>query len=95
MIVIRSLEVFLLFIIKNLTECKVFSQHKYKTTAVSFSPNSVFVISGDEMGSVKIWWVDDFKIKKEFDGCLGGKINGFGWNEENDRLLVYGDGKTA
>jgi len=53
------------------------------------------MVSGDEDGNLKIWWIDELKIKKEFDGILGGKINGFSWNEENDKLLVYGDGKQA
>jgi len=78
-----------------LSQCKVFTDHKVKTTACCFSPNNVFMVSGDEQGNVKIWWLDEFKIKKEYAGCLGGKINGFGWNDDNDKLLVYGDGKTA
>ena len=71
----------------------MFTNHKCKTTAVAFTPSNVFAVSGDEFGNVKIWWVDDFKIKKEYDSLLGGKICGFGWSDDNERLLVFGNGK--
>jgi hypothetical protein len=69
--------------------------HNCKTTACSFTPNNVFIATGDEQGNLKIVFVDDLKIKKEFNHCLGGKINGISWNEENDKLLVYGEGKSV
>jgi WD40 repeat protein len=62
---------------------------------VSFSPSNVFVVSGDVQGNIKIWFLDDMKVKKEYNACIGGKVNGIAWTEDNTKLLVYGDGKQT
>lgn len=87
LIVIRNLD--------SLSECRLFTGHSAKTSAVSFSPSNVFVATGDIQGHVKIWFLDDFKIKKEYNSCIGGKVNGIAWTEDNTKLLVYGDGKQT
>ncbi len=57
LIVIRNLD--------SLNDCRLFTAHSTKTSAVSFSPSNVFVVSGDVQGNVKVWFLDDMKIKKE------------------------------
>ena len=59
-----------------LKTCKVFTRHKVKTSSVGFSQNNIFACSGDIEGNLKIWFLDDLSIKKEYNKALGGKING-------------------
>lgn len=86
-IVIRNLE--------TLYDARLFIEHSVKTSCVSFSPSNVFVASGDINGNVKVWFLDDFKIKKEYNSCIGGKVNGIAWTEDNTKLLIYGNGKQV
>ena len=86
-IVLRSLE--------DLKTCKIFQQHKVKTSAVGFSPNGYFAASGDIEGNVKIWFLDDMSIKKEFNKVLSAKVYGIEWDHESNKLFVFGDGKQA
>lgn len=86
-VVLRSLQ--------DLKTSKVFTGHKVKTSAVSFSQHNYFVASGDVEGNIKIWFVEDLSIKKEFNKALGSKINGIEWNDESNKLFFYGDGKNA
>jgi WD40 repeat protein len=87
LVVIRNLD--------SLNDCRLFTGHSAKTSAVSFSPSNVFVVSGDVQGNIKIWFLDDMKVKKEYNACIGGKVNGIAWTEDNTKLLVYGDGKQT
>lgn len=86
-IVLRSLDDF--------KTCKIYTAHKVKTSAVGFSPNGYFAASGDCEGNIKIWFLDDMSLKKEFPNALGGKITGIEWNDESNKLFFYGQGKTA
>jgi WD40 repeat protein len=74
---------------------KIYQGHKVKTSSAGFSPNGAFVASGDIEGNIKIWFIDDLSLKKEFNKALGGKINGIEWNGESDKLFFYGEGKNA
>jgi WD40 repeat protein len=85
-VVIRSLEDF--------KTCKIFTGHKVKTTSVSFSFSNVFACSGDIEGNLKIWFLDDLSLKKEFTRVLSGKILGIEWNDDSNKLFVFGEGKT-
>ena len=86
-IVIRNLE--------TLYDARLFSEHTVKTSSVAFSPSNVFVVSGDIEGNVKIWFLDNLQIKKEYNSCIGGKVNGLAWTEDNSRLLICGNGKQV
>lgn len=86
-VILRNLE--------NLTISKIFIEHRAKTSAIAFSPTGVFAASGDVEGNIKIWFLDDFSIKKEFNNVFGGKINGIEWNDESNKLLFYGEGKQT
>ncbi len=85
-IVIRSLE--------NLNICKIYTGHKVKTSAVSFAAHNKLIASGDIHGNIRIFFLDDLSLKKELQSCLGGKINGIEWNDEHNKLFLYGDGKN-
>jgi WD40 repeat protein len=86
-IVVRSLE-------EGFTKCKIFSGHKVKTSAVSFSTNNYFLASADVEGNIKIFFLDDLSIKKEFPKIISGKVNGIEWNDDSTKLFIYGEGKT-
>ncbi len=86
-VALRSLE--------DLKTCKVFTGHKNKTSAVSFSPSGSYVASGDILGNVIVWQLDNLTIKKELSNLLSGKVIGIDWDESSHMLLVFGDGKKA
>jgi WD40 repeat protein len=86
-VVLRSLE--------DLKTCKIFKEHKSKTSAVSFAPNKHLVASGDVEGNVKLWFIDDLSIKREHKAVLGSKIFGIEWDLASEKLFVFGDGKKA
>jgi WD40 repeat protein len=86
-VVLRSLE--------DLKTCKVFKEHRHKTSAVSFAPNKHLVASGDVEGNVKLWFIDDLTIKKEHIGVLGSKIFGIEWDLASEKLFIFGDGKKT
>lgn len=86
-VVLRSLE--------DLKTCKIFKEHKAKTSAVSFAPNKALVASGDVEGNIKIWFIDDLSIKKEHKNVLSSKVFGIEWDLASEKLFVYGDGKKA
>lgn len=88
-VVLRSLE--------DLNACKIFQQHKAKTSAVGFSPNLNFAASGDIEGNIKIWSLntDNLTVKKEFNKVLSGKICGVEWGHDSLMLLIFGDGKQS
>lgn len=86
-IVLRSLE--------DLKSSRIFTEHRDKTSAVSFSPNNYFIASGDIEGNVKIWFIDDFSMKKDHKKILSAKINGIEWDHASEKLFVFGDGKKA
>jgi WD40 repeat protein len=74
---------------------KIYTGHKVKTSAVSFSTHNHFVASGDIQGNIKIFFIDDLSNKKEFNNVLGSKINGIEWNDESNKIFFYGEGKNA
>jgi WD40 repeat protein len=85
-------------VLRNLVDfktCKIYTGHKVKTSAVSFSCHNHFVASGDIQGNIKIWFVDDLSNKKEFNNALASKINGIEWNDESNKIFFYGEGKNA
>jgi WD repeat-containing protein 1 (actin-interacting protein 1) len=83
----------LAYLFQTIYDCRLFTGHLVKTSAVAFSPSNVFAASGDTEGNLKIWFVDDLTVKKEFNSFLGGQINGIAWSEDSTKLLVYGVGK--
>jgi WD repeat-containing protein 1 (actin-interacting protein 1) len=86
-VVLRSLEDF--------NTCKIFQQHKVKTSAVGFSPNGDMVASGDIEGNIKIWLLDNLSLKKEFNKVLSAKICGVEWGQDSLMLFIFGDGKQS
>jgi hypothetical protein len=60
---------------------------------VCFSTNNIFLASGDVEGNLKIYWIDDLTMKKEYDRMLGGAVKSISWNDESNKIFLCGDGK--
>ena len=72
---------------------EVYGEHLYPVSAVSFTPSGYYVSSGDQSGHVRIWDVvqPEHITKYNYD-VFNGAILDIAWNE-NDRLIIGGDGK--
>ena len=72
---------------------QVYSEHLHPVSAVSFTPSGYYVSSGDQSGQVRIWdVVQPEHITKYSYDVFNGAILDIAWNE-NDRLIIGGDGK--
>eukprot|EP00834_Sanchytrium_tribonematis_P003024 NODE_107_length_18988_cov_0.534491.p2 type:complete len:366 gc:universal NODE_107_length_18988_cov_0.534491:10002-11099(+) len=72
---------------------EVYGEHLHPVSAVSFTPSGYYVSSGDQSGQVRIWDVTQPEhITKYNYEIFNGAVLDIAWNE-NDRLIVGGDGK--
>lgn len=79
--------------LEDFSSCQVYREHLHPTTCARFSPNGVFVASGDESGQVNVWTCGNEEISTRLSTALfNGAIKDIAWSEDSQRLVAVGQG---
>lgn len=94
-------------LIKDFNNCRIYSEHQGKTSAVAFSPKGGWIASGgknlllslDSKGEVRIWSLNketgEFSNKKSYQNFVSEKVRDIAWSENGDRVCAVGEGKNT
>ena len=85
--------------LNNARNTKVWTKsNPHDVTCAKYSPSGSYIAYGDEKGGVKVvgWNPNEntFMVKYENENLLGGAVMDIAWTEDNQKIVVVGDGKT-
>ena len=79
------------------TKVLVYTQHTKQVTVAKISPSGHYVASGDVMGNVRVWALDneDHTLKFELERGLGGPVLDLQWSPDSQRIACVGEGREV
>ena len=68
---------------------QLFMEHTSPVTVARMSPNGVYVATGDDGGQVKVWWLKNQKVVRDFKGVAGSVVD-LAWGDDGKKLAIVG-----
>lgn len=79
----------------NLFDVKIFMKHSENITAIGINPFDTEIASVDSNNRLLIWDYNTFEVKKDIPACKVGKVNGIIFTDQENLIVLYGEGKTG